>query len=61
MNLLIRIRIKTFLTSYLDRTFGILPNMDEKVYDIEIEFAGSTGQYISLMNWHKSQRLPGRK
>jgi predicted DNA-binding transcriptional regulator YafY len=45
------------LTRYLDSTFGVLPNLDDKVYDIEIEFAGDTGKYIRLMNWHKSQKF----
>jgi predicted DNA-binding transcriptional regulator YafY len=45
------------LTDYLDNTFGVLPNIDDKVYDIEIEFAGNTGQYVRLMNWHNSQRF----
>jgi predicted DNA-binding transcriptional regulator YafY len=43
------------LDYYLDNTFGIVPNYDDKIYDIEIEFAGTTGQYITSMNWHKSQ------
>lgn len=45
------------LKEYLDTTFGVLPNIDEKVYDIEIEFAGNTGHYVRMMNWHKTQRF----
>ena len=43
------------LKYFLDTTFGIIPNYNDDVYDIEIEFAGSTGRYIELMNWHSSQ------
>ena len=45
------------LNELLNRTFGILPNFDGEIYDIEIEFAGNTGKYIQLMNWHASQRF----
>jgi predicted DNA-binding transcriptional regulator YafY len=48
---------KDILAEYLDKTFGVLPNIDDKVYDVEIEFAGNTGEYIRFMNWHKSQRF----
>ncbi len=43
------------LKQYLDTTFGIVPNYGKEIYDIEIEFAGSTGSYIKTMNWHSSQ------
>jgi predicted DNA-binding transcriptional regulator YafY len=43
------------LKYYLDTTFGIAPNFSKEVYDIEIEFAGSTGGYVRAMNWHNSQ------
>lgn len=43
------------LEKYLDSTFGIIANYDDKIYDIDIEFADTTGQYIKTMNWHKSQ------
>lgn len=43
------------LDEYLNNTFGILPNYDNNVYDIEIEVAGTTGNYVSTMHWHDSQ------
>lgn len=43
------------LETYLNSTFGVVPNYDDKIYDIEIELAGTTGEYIRSMNWHASQ------
>jgi hypothetical protein len=43
------------LKQYLDTTFGIIANYDDTVYNIEIEFTGTTGHYIEVMNWHSSQ------
>jgi predicted DNA-binding transcriptional regulator YafY len=43
------------LDEYLNNTFGIVANYDDNIYDIEIEFAGTTGKFIRVMNWHKSQ------
>ena len=45
------------LNKFLDTTFGILPNFDNEIYDIEIEFAGNTGKFIQVMNWHHSQKF----
>ncbi len=46
-----------FLEEYLSATFGILPNIDDAVYDIEIEFAGHTGGYVRRKQWHSSQSV----
>jgi len=44
------------LEEYLLSTFGMAPNYDDEVYDIEIEFAGHTGTFVEAMNWHASQK-----
>lgn len=41
--------------------FGITQNMDEKVYDIELEFSSVTGFYVKNHIWHDTftaQSLP---
>ena len=47
------------LEKYLDDHFGLTANYDddETLYDIELEVAGFTGEYISTMHWHKSQQF----
>jgi predicted DNA-binding transcriptional regulator YafY len=45
----------SMLAEYQKNTFGVLPNFDDKVYDIEIEFAGHTGVFVKSMQWHHSQ------
>ena len=49
------------LDAYLANTFGITPNINDEIYDISLEFAGFTGQYIRQMNWHASQRFEEKK
>lgn len=43
------------LDTFLKNTFGVLPNYDDQVYDITIEFSGYTGVFIKTMHWHQSQ------
>lgn len=45
----------SMLEEHQKNTFGVLPNFDEKIYDIEIEFAGYTGAFVKTMQWHSSQ------
>lgn len=41
----------------LDKRFGVTKNIDDQVYDIEIEFASSTGRFIEDHFWHSSQKI----
>nr|WP_084568279.1 WYL domain-containing protein [Niabella soli] len=41
--------------------FGVSQNIDEKVYQIELEIDQVTGHYISLFFWHYDQRFELRK
>jgi predicted DNA-binding transcriptional regulator YafY len=40
----------------LQGRFGISQNISEKVYDIILEFASTTGTYVAPHTWHHSQR-----
>jgi hypothetical protein len=43
--------------SELAKRFGVSNNKDEKIYDIKLEFSEASGNYISKMSWHKSQKI----
>ena len=45
------------LQVYLAEHFGITENYDNNIYDIQLEFAGYTGDYITTIHWHASQRF----
>lgn len=39
----------------MNKRFGITENMNEQVYDIEIEFSEMTGHFVKNHFWHKTQ------
>ncbi len=39
----------------LQKRFGLTGNIDNEVYDIELEFSSITGEFISHYNWHPTQ------
>ncbi len=39
----------------LQKRFGLTANIDNEVYDIELEFSSITGEFISHYNWHTTQ------
>ncbi|MDD3004555.1 WYL domain-containing protein [Flavobacterium sp.] len=41
----------------MSNRFGVSNNINQKLYDIELEFSESTGNYISKMKWHESQQI----
>lgn len=45
----------------LDKRFGITKNINDKVYDIKIEFPSATGALVSKLFWHHSQHFKKNK
>jgi hypothetical protein len=43
------------LRANLKNRFGVYENVDDYVYDIEIEFSRHIGEYLKKFNWHQSQ------
>ena len=41
----------------MDNRFGITDNMNNEVYDIEIEFSELTGEFVKHHFWHQSQNF----
>ncbi|PCJ80463.1 MAG: hypothetical protein COA49_08305 [Bacteroidetes bacterium] len=41
----------------LRNRFGITTNIDDKIYDIELEFSEETGNFVSIHFWHNSQKF----
>ena len=39
----------------LQKRFGLTANIDNEIYDIELEFSSITGEFISHYNWHSTQ------
>ena len=39
----------------LQKRFGLTANIDNEIYEIELEFASITGEFISHYNWHATQ------
>jgi hypothetical protein len=39
----------------LQKRFGLTANIDNEIYEIELEFASITGEFISHYNWHITQ------
>ncbi|MFM1971293.1 MAG: hypothetical protein RL731_1115, partial [Bacteroidota bacterium] len=39
----------------LQKRFGLTGNIDNEVYDIELEFSNITGEFLSHYNWHTTQ------
>ena len=50
-------KYKSLLDIELSKRFGVTKNIDEKVYDIEIEFTSVTGRFIEDHFWHHSQKI----
>lgn len=45
------------LQQFFNAHFGISPNINNKIYKIELEFAGSTGGFVSQFFWHNTQKF----
>ena len=41
----------------MDNRFGITDNMNNEIYDIEIEFSELTGEFVKHHFWHHSQNF----
>jgi predicted DNA-binding transcriptional regulator YafY len=41
----------------LQKRFGLTGNIDNEVYDIELEFSSITGEFLSHYHWHESQTI----
>ena len=39
----------------LQKRFGLTANIDNEIYDIELEFSSITGEFLSHYNWHTTQ------
>lgn len=50
-------KLKKLVHSELKKRFGITKNIDNNVYDIEIEFTSATGRFIEDHHWHSSQKI----
>lgn len=50
-------KYKSLLDIELSKRFGVTKNIDDKVYDIEIEFTSVTGRFIEDHFWHHSQKI----
>ena len=48
---------KQLLKDLLDNRFGITKNMDDKVYNIKLEFTNITGSLVQKYTWHHSQKF----
>jgi predicted DNA-binding transcriptional regulator YafY len=44
------------LELFFDKHFGITKNINDKIYDIELEFAEGTGKFVRQFFWHSSQK-----
>lgn len=49
------------LVQEMNKRFGITENMNDKVYDIAIEFSQFTGSFVANHFWHPSQQFTQRK
>ena len=45
------------LNDELSKRFGVSDNIDDKIYDIEIEFSSETGEYLKHFHWHPTQKF----
>lgn len=41
----------------LQKRFGLTGNIDNEVYDIELEFSSITGEFLSHYHWHDTQTI----
>lgn len=44
------------LDTFFEKHFGITKNINDKIYNIELEFAGGTGMFVRQFFWHSSQQ-----
>ncbi|SDG95482.1 WYL domain-containing protein [Psychroflexus sediminis] len=49
--------MKRLVDQELSKRFGITKNIDDQIYDIEVEFTSSTGRFIEDHHWHSSQKI----
>lgn len=49
------------LQAFFETSFGITENIDDKVYDIELEFSSKTGRFVLQFFWHASQQWTALK
>lgn len=49
--------MKNAVDQELNKRFGVTKNIDDQVYDIEIEFTSATGRFIEDHHWHSSQKI----
>jgi predicted DNA-binding transcriptional regulator YafY len=49
--------LKQVVDIELDKRFGVTKNIDDKCYDIEIEFTSALGRFIEDHHWHPSQKV----
>lgn len=47
-------KFKKELQHYFDTHFGISENINDKLYQIELEFSSNTGLFVSQFFWHNS-------
>jgi len=52
-----RTNIEPFLEKRLKENFGVTHNIDDELYDIVIEFAKETGDFVSRHTWHPTQNF----
>lgn len=45
------------LKQQLKRRFGITENIDDEIYDIELEFSAATGSFVINQHWHETQEF----
>lgn len=44
------------LKQFFESHFGVTPNINGKIYTIELEFAGATGGFVQNFFWHNTQK-----
>jgi hypothetical protein len=52
-----KIDVRQHFEEEMNKRFGIAENIDDKLYDIELDFEPHIGQQIAQMNLHSSQRF----
>lgn len=54
-------KLLDLLKDKLVKRFGITENMDDQIYDIEIEFSKLTGEFVKHQFWHSNQSFSEMK
>lgn len=52
-----RSKLGALFEAEMNKRFGITENIDDKVYEIEIEFSELTGNFVVNHFWHKTQKF----